>query len=688
MRNFEITSLILALAANLQAAALAPEWRPVNAFAGGPVVSVCRSGPVLYASTLKAGIYSSADAGATWQSMDPGSTRGLEITHLSCSETAVFAATSYVVHRHVPGSTWSALPRIQPADDIFFIRKFVHGPGSTYILASPYNSPIYLTRNDGVTWSRAQVIMPGNPYPLSLVDFTVRGTVVYAATRDTVYVTPELGQPWTVASVFPPGAVPHRLEAGESGLWAATSKGLLHCSWALLDAGGRPAWTFKPARGIPANRSQMTGLLEQAGGLWVGTVDGAFYSRDLGESFRWAAPASGDSYGNVGAMVWDGSGVMMATARHGVLKADTAGTASFGGQGMRNRTVTSVVTHLGEIHAMVEDLGWYVSRDGGQNWDGPMPGLRSGLGNGRFFSILGRLHLAYGSGIFRYDPVRRALDPLGLVGRQESVSALIWHRDRLYAGTRERGVFQSRDTGRTWERPLVSIQEYLNLGHQQVLSLASNGVDLYATAMSGGSGNLYRLDPDSLLWRNIRNNAAGGDYEFLSVQALGDTLLTGGRYNVNRSVDGGATWLPVAALPGTDNYVQRLHYSEGVLLAAGTKAAAISRDRGLTWEALSGLSASVTCGVPIAHGMLLGTDGLSMMRYFPAGAPPDGVRRLARVPPAAGRGYRLIILPETGRLGRFAPPGTVYNLLGQRHGIQGSRPAQAPLILNRRQEAP
>ncbi|MCL4294450.1 MAG: hypothetical protein KJ077_01915 [Anaerolineae bacterium] len=204
---------------------------------------------------------------------------------------------------------------------------------------------------------------------------------------------------------------------------------------------------------------------------------------------------------------------------------------------------------------------------------------------------------------------------------------------RLYAGTSARGVFASRDGGKTWsaEFPGAYVPNLALNPNDPKQVMASLGRELARTRDGGQSWQTLpaawvQAEVDSLLW--------------LPDGTLGVGASQGGLY---RSLDGGDTWIEGrAGLAGRGGVLDLERAEDGQLLAGTWGGVYGSRDGGETWQELAPSLGSPMAQVLLnrAGELLLGTQA-GLFRWQPAtrnwlalptGFPSEGVQALALDP--------------------------------------------------------
>ncbi|NUP07389.1 MAG: hypothetical protein HOW73_15170 [Polyangiaceae bacterium] len=171
--------------------------------------------------------------------------------------------------------------------------------------------------------------------------------------------------------------------------------------------------------------------------------------------------------------------------------------------------------------------------------------------------------------VFRTEDGGATWAPIGSQAPADVQDFLIVDNN-LFAATHT-GLFTSADEGAHWTKtemgPLIS-----------GASLANDGTHLFAAAngllrASGAEGSWSKLDvlADSV-WM---------------LSAAGDSVISGSPSGAFRTVDGGASWHPVALPEGVGlRWSTRALERDGTVFALGTQAVLVSKDDGASFEAL------------------------------------------------------------------------------------------------------
>ena len=206
----------------------------------------------------QAGLYSSADSGATWTALDSTLPAAVYDFSINPADTSAVALTESGIYRTTnSGSSWS----LQTPAQSLVKNAFRGNRGAAFISRSPASAStiyaviccntVYRSTDDGVTWNTTSG-SPSSSYPLGIVaDPLTAGTVyVFASGFPSVFKSTDGGNTWNPASSGLPGNTIIAMAAGSDGsLYLDTQNGGLYKStnhggsWTALTG---PTGTFSP----------------------------------------------------------------------------------------------------------------------------------------------------------------------------------------------------------------------------------------------------------------------------------------------------------------------------------------------------------------------------------------------------------------------------------------------------------
>ena len=139
------------------------------------------------------GVYRSTDLGATWQTANNGLPGNAQVGRIAATNGVLVALIGTEVYRSSDGGdSWahlSALPTQYPYG-------FAAGHGSFYITDA--FGPVYVSRDNGDTWSRTAADLPPAIHPYKAV---VLGAALYVISAEGLYRTVDDGASWQQMAV-------------------------------------------------------------------------------------------------------------------------------------------------------------------------------------------------------------------------------------------------------------------------------------------------------------------------------------------------------------------------------------------------------------------------------------------------------------------------------------------------------
>lgn len=149
------------------------------------------------------------------------------------------------------------------------------------------------------------------------------------------------------------------------------------------------------------------------------------------------------------------------------------------------------------------------------------------------------------------------------------------------------GLMRSGDSGTTWTRlpPPAGTTSWNFNASSRILALGPHLVTF-------GYNALYRSSDRGVTWTRA-NVPAGGNWVPECLAEAGGYLYAGTPNGILRSVDSGATWILAGAVPGpAGKSVRHLAGNDTALIAEKDTWFYRSTDRGVTWTAITGMSAA------------------------------------------------------------------------------------------------
>ncbi|MBW8879306.1 MAG: hypothetical protein JF614_30580 [Acidobacteria bacterium] len=256
---------------------------------------------ILYVDTNFAGLWKSADAGASWWRLPPGGASPLVIDPFD-HRTLYSVSFDGIVRSSDGGATWTTLREVPSPIDIFVaLTADPHTRGTLYALL--FENGVLKSQDGGTTWSAASQGLEGLGLYRSLVQDPSRPGVLYVTTSQGVYTSPDAAAHWAPYSLTPDlnerDFKTLAVAPGSSGGGPATLYGTLwaeesgYCFFRSRQPGG--PWTPVPLPSPPDGSfdcRELTVDPQDANRLYVAEPDGRlFRSSNGGDS--WEIAGSG-----------------------------------------------------------------------------------------------------------------------------------------------------------------------------------------------------------------------------------------------------------------------------------------------------------------------------------------------------------------------------------------------------------
>lgn len=480
-------------------------WRAANSglVAHGTLVTATtfafdpRDSNTVYAGT-RGGLFKSADGGGTWRSLnvarsgidEDSSVGGVAIDPVT---NDIYAGAGSIFRSRDQGQSWQDIggPLFHTGAGTPIAGDFVFDPRDHGVIYCGTSVAVFKTTDGGGTWNpimagdiRAIVINPASPETL------------YAATRLGIFKTSDGGASWTLAI---------------SGLRFELVPGI-------------PQVPAVNALAIDPNDPAILYAGAATGGMFIST-DGA----DTWAPLNNGIPVVPNSSVNVGidalAISRSDSATLYAAASHGtghIFKSTDAGDswrmASTGVVGTAVTTLAISSETPSAVYAGITFQGG-VSKtvNKGTSWNEASNGLSSGASFG--------------------------------LDQMYSVTALAVDRatpSRIYAGTVEKGAFESTDSGESWQPANVGLEAFRT---RSIRTLAIDPFDA-STIYAGTFAGLFKSTDQAATWHPV-----AGIPPMATVNAIAIDPVRKGRIyigtdegRVYRS-DDGDSWMVVLTIP-------------------------------------------------------------------------------------------------------------------------------------------
>ena len=178
--------------------------------------------PVIFAGTEYSGVFRSTNNGASWIAANNGMNTTLieDFAEINSSSAMIFAATFGGIYRSSDsGSSWEPMNNGLTDTNVFSIAV-----GENTLLAGTYLGGVFASSDNGTHWfpSNAGSTNIGSS---SIYFLTVSGSIVFAASPNTVFFSTNNGADWESADVSVPDGI-ESLHILGSNLFVGTRNGL------------------------------------------------------------------------------------------------------------------------------------------------------------------------------------------------------------------------------------------------------------------------------------------------------------------------------------------------------------------------------------------------------------------------------------------------------------------------------
>lgn len=613
-------------------------WKSVGPAGGGRFSTLFASGGYLLASNLH-GVWRSADRGATWDCVQPGTqadyfveagSKLYEVGHPTPRDAFLVMVSS----DH--GATWKS--RLAGIDSVAFMAwKSIQASafiGRYWVVAGA--DAVYRSADSGATWKKATDLLPWvfgeetrifeqggsliainrsgcsrsvdsgatwvskslGPRPGVRVPLQPFGRFLIGALDDTVYRSPDFGATW---QRFPPPSAFDPIVAHGKDLYATAKSDQASRVMRSSDSGE----TWVEAGRIGKSANQIASLLFMGDTLFAGTVSfGVLRSTDRGAHFEQTSLPAMDvtSLAADAKTLWAGVSGTPGIYRF-AADAGTWALTAFSDSALRS--IRSIAVDGETVFAAENCCHAHLSRDGGADW----------------------------------------IDLPAKVSDLEDIYAAA-AQDGAYLIAARKCVYRLSDTASQWRCV-------------QLLPRAPNG-DFPALVAAGGSfflgdsAGVFRSRDGGAHWDTVNHGLQG---EVHHLAASGGNLYAGGSQGFFRSMDLGGSWTRMDSVRSS---LEALAGAGQALFAGRDTGVYVSQDEGKTWApANEGLS-----GAPITSLAVLGPD-----LYAGTGGAGVWKRPLSELVPGIvnlpGSGFAANRDPDLRVVGTARGPAVVFNVPAQ-----------------------
>jgi photosystem II stability/assembly factor-like uncharacterized protein len=531
------------------------------------------------------GVFRSSDGGETWTQVFRGLPDDLvgDLVVPAGPSGTVFVIAPYrgFFRSRDQGETWTEVTPPEPL--LNFYRLLAHPQRAERLVAHSYGG-LWRSDNGGDTWRQWNAGLPvaydgavAGPLYVTLVP--TEQDVAFAVSARTLYRSVG-GGPWTRVGPIPTASSGvHALAAAPGGkpvLFAGQGGGQSTISGILRSRDGGVTW--QPS-GLAGEAVYDIAFLPAIGRVVVMTARGAFYSTDLGKS--WKRTGAGVAASRVRSIAAAANGSTLVAGLEqcpGGIARSADGGATWHIQEMRDPThyygsqltdVEAVAIAPSRPKRVYAGTGDEVLRsdDGGVSW-AHFP-FNDGLTGGRTIAMAVHptdpnvVFAAGGHGITRSRDGGRTWTHA--VADATAVAIDPAQPQRVLATSRYGGVWRSLDGGGTWA--LIPGTDFLRVA---ALAIGPKNPEL-VLASSLYEDRLYRSDDFGTHWAPS-DVGIDGVIRGLSFSADASDVVAVGDTGVFRSTDRGRTWVRVPGAPAVGRTVAR----QGTLLHVATDIGVVS----------------------------------------------------------------------------------------------------------------
>lgn len=557
--NIQIRSLLVALDGTLYAGTEGEgifrfdnsdsSWINVGLKNTNIIWALATSGTTIYAGSEGDGVFLSKDEGNTW--VNVGLTN-IEVRSLLVSGNMIYAGTMSGIYRRLDNdnSAWV---------NIGLTKVLSMAISDTTIYAGTEGDGVFYSKDGGTTWSNTKFSNISYVYSLAILD-----TNVYAGTTGSIFRSSDGGDTWTLELWTELGFDMRSLIILDRTFYV----GNIAISWDSFNVGGVLRSDSVGKNLIQANTGltnpSIWALAMSGTTIYAGTDGGVFRSDDRGKT--WTPFNRGRTRTDVGALTISGATIYAGTDEAGIFRSSDEGDTwipsnigltdqwKAGAPPVLSLAVSGTTVYAGTAG----DIGGiYRSNDEGSSWI--FKGKRTGATD-ISLAISGTTIYAaqsYFRSLFSSEDGGNTWE--SKFAEDIEFSSLVVMGSKIYAGTRNRGVYRSEDAGITWNT------DNTGLGTRAILSLmVLNGI-----IFAGTDAGVYRSEDGGRTW--VGTNLRGYIYSLI---VSGSSIYAGTRNRgAYRSVDGGNYWVSIGLI---DKSIRSLLVS-GNILYVGTEGAGVFR---------------------------------------------------------------------------------------------------------------
>lgn len=455
-------------------------------------------------------VYISKDNGSSWTLIGHGP-RAYALTFNASGY--IFAGTSEeIAYTTNSGSSWTNLHGLSSGVSSLVVST------SGYIFAGTWGSGVYLSTNNGASWTPLTNGLSNNVVNSLAINSS---GYVFAGTTGGVFLSTNNGSNWTLVNAGLANGYVASLSVNSSGYVFAGSWG----EGVYLSTDDGTTWTQMNSGFTSSNIWSLSA--NSSGNIFAGADGGGIYeSSDRGSS--WAL--SGLIGKTVRSISFNSAGNIFAGTSGGVFISSNSGTSwTQSNTGLTDTTVySSVINSSGHIFVGTDTEGVYRSTNNGAAWTH----VNSGLGDSSITSLVidssGHIFAGtWGDGVYLSTDDGTSWSRSGLAN-SEVYSFAINSSGNIFAGTWGNGVYISTNGGGSW----TAVSTGLANTHVQSLAINSSGY-IFAGTWLGG---VYESTDNGASWS--LTGLSGDDIQSVALDSTGYLFagsLGGGVYRSSNS---------------------------------------------------------------------------------------------------------------------------------------------------------
>jgi ligand-binding sensor domain-containing protein len=524
---------------------------------------------------------------AQWVEKNDGLYGG-QINSLLPTGVNLYAATNGGVFLSTNnGASWTTRSTGLPPNA--YVKTLV--ANGTSLFAGTSGNGVFRSINNGTSWLAVNTGLPANKWVYSLA---VSGSKLFASLQsEGVFVSADNGTSWLATNTgLPEKPNVLSLKASGSSLFAGTSDGI------FLSADGGLTWTAISVPGLPLFTSIET--FEVSGpNLFAGTRAGVYLSNNNGTS--WVAVNNGLTIDNglttEGIQSLVASGVnLFAGSYNGIFVSSNNGanwTRVSAGTPV-DRLIKCLAVKDSNLFAGTDGGGIFLSTNNGLSWTAANTNLTASSIYSLAKSGSNLFAGTDGAGVFLSTDNGTSWSPAGNGLPIRDNEKLIWSLAssgiNVFAGTGD-GVYLSTNNGMNW----TAVNTGLPIFNRGVAPLVASGSNLFAGLWFGG---VFLSTNNGASWTAVNNGLSTTG--IASLEAIGNNLYAttfgggGTDGGVFLSTNNGSSWASISnGLPPNSSILSLA--GSGTNLFAGTNFSGvyITSNNGTNWTAgNSGLPAN------------------------------------------------------------------------------------------------